>query len=189
MTICGESGDVSGDTVTSWQQHLLEVLSGYSKAEIWNLDETGCFWKALPTKGFAQKAQQCKGGKKSKVRVTVTFIVNAAGEIEKPVFIWKSENLHCFKHVKKDQLPVDYYSQSKAWMIGTILHDVLRKFNCHLKRTKRSILLLMDNAGCHLEDVKGKFSNIKVIFLPANTTSMLQPLDFGISRIITESYF
>ena len=67
MTICGESGDVSGDTVTSWQQHLPEIFSGYSKAEIWNLDETGCFWKALPTKGFAQKAQQCKGGKKSKL--------------------------------------------------------------------------------------------------------------------------
>ena len=90
---------------------------------------------------------------------------------------------------ERDQLPVDYYSQSKAWMIGTVLHDVLRKFNCHLKRTKRSILLLMDNAGSHLEDVKGKFSNIKVIFLPANTASMLQPFDLGISRIITESYF
>ena len=98
------------------------------------------------------------------------------------MFIWKSENPCCFKHVKKDQLPVDYYSQSKAWMKGIILHDVLGKLNRHLKRTKRSILLLMDNAGCHPEDVKGKFSNIKVVFLPANTTSMLQPLDLGIIK-------
>ena len=34
MTICGESGDVSGDTVTSWQQYLPEILSGYSKVGI-----------------------------------------------------------------------------------------------------------------------------------------------------------
>lgn len=48
MTICRECGDVSGDTVTSWKERLPEILSGYSKADIWNLDETGYFWKALP---------------------------------------------------------------------------------------------------------------------------------------------
>ena len=37
----------------------------------------------------------------------------------------------------------------------------------------------MDNAGCHPEDIKGKFSNVKVVFLPANTTSML---DLGIIK-------
>ena len=76
MTICGESGDVSGDTVTSWKERLPEILSGYSKPDIWNLDETGCFWKALPTKGFGQKAQQCKGGKQSNSQVTYTKLDN-----------------------------------------------------------------------------------------------------------------
>ena len=41
-------------------------------------------WKALPTKGFGQKAQQFKGGKQSKLRVTIDFIVNATGEKESP---------------------------------------------------------------------------------------------------------
>ena len=35
------------------------------------MDETGCFWKALPEKGFAEKGKVCKGGKKSKLRLTI----------------------------------------------------------------------------------------------------------------------
>ena len=38
---------------------------------IWNLDETACFWKALPDHGFGKRGSQCKGGKKVKQRVTI----------------------------------------------------------------------------------------------------------------------
>ena len=104
MTVSGESGDVSGATVDSWKERLPHILEGYSAQDIWNLDETGCFWRALPDKGFGQRTnlKECKGGKKSKQRMTVTFIVNAAGASEAmPIVIWKSEKPRCFKHVKK----------------------------------------------------------------------------------------
>lgn len=65
VAISGESGDVSGATVSSWKERLPEILRGYSKKDVYNLDETGCFWRALPTHGFAEKGKRCPGGKKS----------------------------------------------------------------------------------------------------------------------------
>ncbi len=47
VTISGEAGDVAGETVQSWKERLLET---YEANKIWNLDETGCFWRALPEK-------------------------------------------------------------------------------------------------------------------------------------------
>lgn len=47
---------------------------------IWNLDETGCFLKALLDHGFAQRGASCHGGKKSKQRMTVAFLRNATAD-------------------------------------------------------------------------------------------------------------
>lgn len=182
MIISGESGDVSSATVESWKERLPEILHGYVPAQVWNMDETGCFWKSLPTTGFAEKGKACKGGKASKVRVTIAFFVNALGEKEKPVVIGNSEKPRCFKGVNISQLPVHYYHQPKAWMSGHIMHEVLQKLNRKLISQDRRICLLMDNAGCHPDDICGKFTHIKVVFLPPNTTSVIQPLDLGIIK-------
>ena len=113
--------------------------------------------------------------------MTIAFFVNAAGESEHlPIVIWKSCNPRCFKGVKKESLPVCYYSQPKPWMTGEILHDILNKLNRKVMAKNRSILLIIDNAGCYPNDMVDKYSNVRVLFLPPNTTSKLQPLDLGI---------
>ena len=91
-----------------------EILRGYRTEDIYNLDETGCFWRALPEKGFGEKGKKCKGGKKFKYRVTVAFLVNAASDKEDPIVIWKSENPRCFRGLEKSSLPVKYFQQKKA---------------------------------------------------------------------------
>ena len=45
VKICGESGDLSGDTIESWLDRLPELVDGYRKEEIWNIDKTGVFGK------------------------------------------------------------------------------------------------------------------------------------------------
>ena len=64
--ISGESLDVSQTTMESWMERIKELCKGYDQRDILNLGESGCFFKALPAKGLAQKGKKIKGGKKSK---------------------------------------------------------------------------------------------------------------------------
>ncbi|PFX22390.1 Tigger transposable element-derived protein 6 [Stylophora pistillata] len=87
--LCGESADVPEATVYSWKEHPGSIISGYAMQDIWNMDETGCLYRALPDKSLSEKAKKCRGGKKSKERLTVAFFVSATGERRKPVVIGK----------------------------------------------------------------------------------------------------
>ena len=47
--------------------------------------------------------------------------------------------------------------------------------------------MLVDNDPSHTVDAQ--YSNIKIVFLPTNTTAKLQPLDQGIIRVVKLSYY
>ena len=83
---------------------------------------------------------------------------------------------------------VHYFSNSKSWMTSEIFETVLSKLNRKLIFENRKVILFFDNATCHPESMGDKFSNIKIVFLPKNTTSRLQPLDPGIIRKFKVKY-
>ena len=41
-------------------ERLPELTSGYELRNIWNMDELGLLFKALPGKGFVEKPRRCK---------------------------------------------------------------------------------------------------------------------------------
>jgi hypothetical protein len=66
----------------------------------------------------------------------------------------------------------------------TIFEAWQLEFNEKMKKENRHVLLLKDNAGGHniSLELRNKLTNVEVSNLPANTTSVLQPLDQGIIR-------
>ena len=82
----------------------------------------------------------------------------------------------------KRPLHVKYFSNPKSWMTSEIMKELLNKLNRKMRNQGRHIILFLDNPGCHPSDVKDSYSNIKMVFLPPNTTSRLQPLDAGIIK-------
>ena len=189
--ISGESLDVSKTTIESWMERIQEFCKGYEDKSIINMDESGCFFKALLTKGLAQKGKKSKGGKKSKQRITVAFFVNADGEkVGKPVVIWRSKTPRCFRLASAaDKLSkVMYFADQKSWIQVEIMEKILETLNRQITTEKRHVILFLDNATVHPSSLVDKFSNIKIVFLPKNTTSRLQPLNAGIIQSFKSKY-
>ena len=185
--LSGEGADVDENVVSDWKKRLETICEGYELGNIFNADETGLFFRALPTRSFvhAAKGEQAKGGKKAKERVSV-LACSATGEKLKPLVIGRSAKPRCFKElVSRACLPVDYSSNRRAWMTSKLFEEWLDKLNQSMQQKGRSILLLVDNCSAH-PDVHR--SNVKLVFLPPNTTSKLQPCDAGILQAVKLVY-
>ncbi|XP_058816052.1 tigger transposable element-derived protein 1-like [Topomyia yanbarensis] len=82
------------------------------------------------------------------------------------------------------KLPVHWTSNAKAWVTQEIFRRWLEE--CFVPEVKVyllekglefRVLLIIDNAPGHL---RVEHPNVKIVFLPPNTTSLIRPLDQGI---------
>ena len=71
-------------------------------------------------------------------------------------------------------------------MTTALFEEWVSQFNRKMKRQNRNVILFVDNAPSHPKDKP--LSNVKLVFLPANTTSTLQPLDQGIIANLKVNY-
>ena len=178
-------------TVQAWIERLPELSQGYEPRNILNFDELGLFFKALLEKGLAEKTKKSKGGKKSKQCMTVMFIVASDGSfVFEPTVIWRSKLPRCFKSLKDASrtISVHYFSNKKAWMNLDIMESILQRLDRRMNQVTRKVILFWDNATCHPETAQASLKNIKLVFLPKNTTSQLQPLDASIIRNFKHKY-
>ena len=121
---------------------FLERKVGRNSQWVWIRWHIQPWWNWLfleESQGFGEKGKECKGGKKSKSRVTVALIMSATGEKENPIVIWTSKKPCCFKSCNVSSLPVAYFNQNKAWMTGDIMKQILTKFNSKMVHQKRHV--------------------------------------------------
>ncbi|XP_018801307.1 PREDICTED: tigger transposable element-derived protein 4-like [Bactrocera latifrons] len=168
--ICGESASVDQSVTNDWLLQTWPTISNnYSMGNIFNAEEKGIFYKMLPDKTHEIKGETCSGGKISKERITAMICANASGTVKRKLLvIGKYNNPRCFKNVKT--LPVDYCANNKSWMTS---------------QTNTKMLLLVDNCPAHPQV---RLHNIKLHFLPLNTTSALQPMDQGVINSLKQPY-
>lgn len=164
-------------------EKVRQLAAEYGEDNTFNMDETGLFWRLVPDRTLATKPGA--GGTKSKDRVTLAFTCSASGECLQPWFIGKSKNPRCFRKTNRELFRIQYRFNKSKWMTGFIMQDYLRWLNRLMRGKGRRILLLLDNFSGHelgvelVGGVKG-LSHVEIMWLPACTTSLWQPLDQGV---------
>lgn len=167
----------------NWMDNFLQdILPRYDTNDVYNMAETGLYFRALPYLTIDSKSVNVSECHKYQMhRLTVLLVCNMTGSDKKrPLVIGKSQNPRCFQNVK--MLPVDYLANSNAWMTSIIFTDFLKEWDKSLNQ--RKILLLLDNCSAH---PKINLDNIILMFLPSDS-SIILPLHLGIINTVKTSY-
>ena len=184
-------------------QHFSAMLQrtiqegGYSCKQIFKVEETGLFWKRLPENSFiAQSEKVMPGYKVSKEWLTLLLGGNCSGDFKlKPLLVYHAANPRALKNTPKASLPVIWMNNINAWVTVEIFEEwFINHFIPAVKNYLREkklpfkVLLLLDYAPGHLSNLSDFDPNVKVIFLPANTTSLLQPPESGVMALFKRLY-
>ena len=103
----GEKLDADIPAAKEWlSTALVDVFNRYQEQDIFNADETGLLWRAMPNGYHVFKANELSGSKISKERLTILLCTSMNGEKQPVLVIGKSKIPRCFQGVK--QLPVNY---------------------------------------------------------------------------------
>ena len=169
-------------TASWFETRLPTILSNYELPDIYNADEFGLFFQALPSKSLHLKDEKCIGVKFSKFRLTGLAVANANGE--KLFIIGKSKSPRCFKNLK--QLPCRYRGQKKSWMDSDLFEEWVRELDRKFEQQNRKVVLIIDNCPAH--PAIGGLKAIQLCFLPPNTTAVTQPMDQVVIRSLKAKY-
>ena len=137
-SVAGEACHVSKEKMESWNERARDITNGWNARDVWNMNETGCFWRGLAEKTLDAKGRRSTGGQKTKQRITWAIFVNEEGEKEDPVVTGTSVSPRCFKNLQSPSWPYNcsYFANSKAWMNTEIMTTTL---------SNRHTFLFMDN--------------------------------------------
>lgn len=164
--------------------HRIIMAEKYLPEQIFNVDETSLFWKRMLECTYIHQESKTIPGFRD--RVTLLLGGNVAGFKLKPFLIYHSENPRAFKNVSKHMLPVYYRHNKKAWMTSALFEDWF--LNCFIPQTREyfrqnnipfKILLILDNVPGHPQHIGDMHPAVKMVYLPLNTTTLIQPMDQG----------
>ncbi|XP_037910216.1 tigger transposable element-derived protein 1-like [Hermetia illucens] len=171
---------------------------GYSPSQVFNVDETGLYWKRLPSRTFIilpRKKLQHHASKSPKAGLHMFWAEMPLAIFKlKPLLVYHSENPRVLKNISKTTLPVIWKHNKKAWVTTALFAEWFRNEFCPgIKEYSRKnnlshkVLLLGDNAPGHPATLNQSDENVKAVFLPPNTTSLLQPMDQGVNATFKAS--
>jgi hypothetical protein len=201
LGVCGEKLSADQPAANDFSEKLKRIIERekLTPEQVYNIDETGLNYKLLPNKTFATPQEKSASGfKVNKERITVALCSNATGTHKMPLFvIGMSAKPRVFKNLNMSSLPVYYRSQKSAWMDSYLFKEwfvaqFVPSVKEHLTSLKLPVkaVLVLDNAPTHPEEGLecDGYSDIKLLYMPPNVTSIAQPMDQGVIECFKRKY-
>ena len=156
-----------------------------------NMDETPIYFdmpKAHTIAKTGAREVRVRGTKGGKKRVTFVVTCSAAGQMLKPMVVFKGKTARSLKTVTQ-RSDIAIVHQKKAWMDSCLMLKWIKEVL--LKHTKKQhCLLVFDSFKAHLtDDVLQALerANASVVVLPGGCTSKAQPVDVSLNRPIKDT--
>lgn len=138
IKIVGEAASADTAAAERYPEEFANLVAdgGYKPEQVFNADETALFWKRMPNKTFISKSEKSAPGfKAAKDRVTLLLCSNASGDcVIKPLMLYRSLNPRALKNQNKNNLPVFWRANKKAWVTSAIFCDWF--WNCFVSEVE-----------------------------------------------------
>ncbi|MEE6460213.1 hypothetical protein FKM82_000895 [Ascaphus truei] len=194
IKVTGEAASADEKAAKTFPVTLVKIIEdgGYCARQVVNVDETGLYWKKMPSRSYIAKEEKSMPGfKVAKDRLTLLLGSNAAGDFKlKPLLVYLAENPRAFKGYAKNTRPVIWKSNRKTWVTGSLFEDWFQhqfipavQLYCMNQNLDFKAFLLLDNAPGHPVYLDDHHPNVMVVFMSPNTTSLIQPMDQGATDV------
>ena len=194
----GETRTAEINPFATFLKYFKKVVSdgGYSSKQVYNAGEYGLFWKRMHTEISGNQEETRLSEYNGQKKLPILFLTNAFGDAKlTPMFMQQIKKPSMLKNYDEEALPVigkynrkDRVTQQEFsdWFSNYFVPYV-DKYNKDQNLSNRA-LLLIDNSTNHSANLLKMYPHIQSVFLPPNTTSMLQPLDQGIIATFKSFY-
>ncbi|GFW48902.1 tigger transposable element-derived protein 1 [Trichonephila clavipes] len=169
LKIKGEVASADEEAARKYPEKLAKIIKDgeYCAHQVFNADETGLFWKKMPTRTYIAKSEKTASGfKAAKDRVTLLLCSNASGDrMLKPLLVNRSLKPRALKGKDLNTLPVHWMANKKAWVTTAIFTEWFNK--CFVPEVENymnemglefKILLILDNAPA-IAEIKSQTLN------------------------------
>ncbi|XP_036599095.1 tigger transposable element-derived protein 1-like [Trichosurus vulpecula] len=194
-----ETVSTDREAAAKYPEVLRRVIEegGYTPQQVFNVDETELFWKRLPDRTFISAEEKTASGfKVARDLLTLLLGGNAAGDFKlKPLLVYHSESPRALKGFSKPNLPVIWRSHKKAWVTMSLFQEWFVHFFCPAiekycaqNNLPNKALLILDSAPGHPGNLDDLCDNVRVEYLPKNTTALIQPMNQGVIATFKACY-
>lgn len=199
VKISGEAASADLDSARQYPEQLRHVIEEgqYTPDQVFNMDETNFYWKTMPRRTFiSERSARVRGRKAIKERFTLLLAMNASGNCRlKPTVVHRAKRPRAYKGENMNKLNVHWLNSAKGYVSAKLCLDWLKdcfipdvEDYCKKNNIRFNILLILDNAPGHTPLLADVHPNVRVEFLPPNTTSLIQPLDQEVISVVKAAF-